>query len=78
MIGLSWAFFVAGCPALVASKWAVEAESTTMLMIEFHRGLRAGLGKAEALRRAELKLSRIPRYRHPFYWAAFVMIGNPN
>jgi len=31
--------------------------------------------KAEALREAALKLLKDPQYRHPFYWAGFVMIG---
>ena len=77
MIGLSWAFFVAGCPTTVVSQWSVEAESTSQLMVEFHRNLLVGLTKAEALRRAELKLLKgNPRYRHPFYWAGFVVIGS--
>ena len=33
-------------------------------------------GRAEALRSAVLELLRTPAYRHPFYWAGFVMIGN--
>jgi CHAT domain-containing protein len=79
MIGLSWAFFIAGCPTTVVSQWSVEAESTSRLMIDFHRNLRSGLAKAEALRRAELKLLRgDQRYRDPFYWAPFVVIGAAN
>jgi CHAT domain-containing protein/Tfp pilus assembly protein PilF len=78
MIGLSWAFFVAGCPATVVSQWNVEATSTTKLMVEFHRNLLAGMSKAEALRRAELKLLKTRATSDPFYWAGFVVMGNPN
>jgi CHAT domain-containing protein len=78
MIGLSWAFFVAGCPTTVASQWKVEAPATTPLMLEFHRSLLSNIGKAQALRRAELKLLRTRRYAHPFYWAGFVVIGDGN
>src|SRR5262249_60886091 len=28
IIGLSWAFFVAGCPATVVSQWSVDGNST--------------------------------------------------
>jgi CHAT domain-containing protein len=82
VIGLSWAFFVAGVPRLVVSQWKVEASSTTELMVAFHTALRgdaatAPLPAAEALRRAELLLLRTPRYRHPFYWAGFVALGAP-
>ena len=75
MIGLSWAFFVAGCPTTVVSQWQVESASTTELMLAFHRNLMKGESKAQALRSAALKLLGDRRYRHPFYWAGFVVIG---
>ena len=77
IIGLTWAFFVAGCPATVASQWKVESASTTELMLEFHRRLAAGDDKARALQQASLKLARSQRYKHPFYWAGFVVMGDP-
>jgi len=76
LIGMAWAFFVAGCPATVASQWKVEAASTTRLMLAFHRGLRARLSPAEALRRAALAQMQRPGARHPFYWAGFVAMGD--
>ena len=83
VIGMSWALFVAGVPTTVASQWKVDSASTTDLMIDFHRRLttrpanaKSKAAKAEALRQASLKLLRSERYRHPFYWAGFVMIGD--
>jgi CHAT domain-containing protein/Tfp pilus assembly protein PilF/ketosteroid isomerase-like protein len=83
VIGMSWALFVAGVPTTVASQWKVDSASTTSLMIDFHRRLtmrranpKLKEGKAEALRQAALELLRSERYRHPFYWAGFVMIGD--
>jgi CHAT domain-containing protein/Tfp pilus assembly protein PilF len=76
LIGMSWAFFVAGCPATVASQWKVEAASTNRLMLAFHRELRAGRTPAEALRLAALAQLRRPDERHPFYWAGFVAMGD--
>jgi len=78
VIGMSWALFGAGVPTTVASQWNVDSASTTSLMIDFHRRLtsRSKVTKAEALRQAELGLLRSERYRHPFYWAGFVMIGD--
>ncbi|HEY6806757.1 MAG TPA: tetratricopeptide repeat protein [Pyrinomonadaceae bacterium] len=82
MIGLSWALFVAGSPTSILSQWKVDSASTTELMVEFHRQLKAqmanpadSLSAARALREAELKLMRSERYRHPFYWAGFVVTG---
>ena len=83
VIGMSWALFVAGVPTTVASQWKVDSASTTSLMIDFHRRLtmrpanpKLKETKAEALRQAALGLLRNERYRHPFYWAGFVMIGD--
>ncbi len=82
MIGLSWALFVAGCPTTVVSQWKVDSASTTELMLEFHRQLKSqmaspagGFSAARAMREAALKLQRTGEYRHPFYWAGFVVAG---
>jgi CHAT domain-containing protein len=75
MIGLSWSFLLAGCPATVVSQWKVESESNTDLMIDFHRRLHAGSAAAEALQAASVALAKKPEYRHPFYWAPFVVVG---
>jgi CHAT domain-containing protein len=63
--------------SVVATLWAVQDESTAQLMGEFYRVLQRSPGnKAEALRQAQLSLLRDKRYQHPFYWAAFVLVGN--
>lgn len=84
MIGLTWAFFVAGVPTTVVSQWKVESASTAKLMLAFHRMLRAGdphaspaFATAKALQRAEVQLLHSQEYAHPFYWAGFVLVGNP-
>jgi CHAT domain-containing protein len=79
LIGLSWAFFVAGSPTIVASLWKVESASTTALMLGFYRLIQSKAkpnNKAEALRQSSLKLLKTEKYAHPFYWAGFVIIGN--
>ncbi len=74
MVGLGRAFLYAGTSSLVASLWAVEDRSTSRLMRRFHTHLRAGAGRAEALRRAQLEMSA--EGSPPYYWAAFVLIGD--
>jgi CHAT domain-containing protein len=74
-IGLSWAFLAAGARATVASQWRVESASTAQLMVAFHESWQKGASKAEALRLAALKVLAIERFHHPFYWAAFVLLG---
>ncbi|MGI9089376.1 MAG: CHAT domain-containing protein [Chthoniobacterales bacterium] len=76
VIGLSWAFLVAGCPTTVVSHWKVDSESNTELMIDFHQRLHAGATPAAALRAASMALAKRPEYRHPFYWAAFAVVGD--
>lgn len=76
MIGLSWAFFVAGSKATLVSQWKVESESTADLMLAFYKNLRSGASKARALHLAAQSLSRQNKYRHPFCWAGFILIGD--
>lgn len=76
MIGLSWALFVAGVPTTVVSQWKVDQASTSQLMFEFHKNLRASQTKTGAMRAAAIRLLRERKYRHPFYWAGFVVIGD--
>jgi CHAT domain-containing protein len=74
LVGLSRAFIYAGAPSLVASLWSVEDESTAYLMKHFYRYLQAGIGKGEALRRAQL--DTMEQYPSPYHWAAFTLIGD--
>jgi CHAT domain-containing protein len=59
--------------------WPVDDESTKAIMITFYNGLKKGLGKAEAMRQAQIALIQKGDFHiHPFFWAPYVMIGNPD
>jgi CHAT domain-containing protein/Flp pilus assembly protein TadD len=78
VIGLTWAFFVAGSPTTVVSQWKVDSASTSQLMLDFHRNLKSTrplMTKAEALQAASLKMLQRSNYKHPYYWAGFVLVG---
>jgi CHAT domain-containing protein/tetratricopeptide (TPR) repeat protein len=78
VIGMSWAFFVAGTRSMVVSQWRVNSASTSQLMKNFYQAIANQpntANKSEALRQASLRLLKAPRYRHPFYWAGFVLVG---
>jgi CHAT domain-containing protein/tetratricopeptide (TPR) repeat protein len=75
VIGLSWALFVSGVPTTVLSQWKVESESTSRLMVAFHRNRKQGMSDAEALQAAALLIRKDPAYQHPFYWTPFIVIG---
>jgi CHAT domain-containing protein len=44
-------------------------------MVAFHRELRKGVVKDEALRRAMVQVQRC--WKHPYHWAAFLLMGDP-
>jgi len=73
LIGLTRAFLGAGAATLVASLWLVQDQTTARLMEEWYEHLRKGVGRAAALRNAQLALKE--RYPHPYYWGPFVLIG---
>jgi CHAT domain-containing protein len=78
VIGMSWAFFVAGTRSMVVSQWRVNSASTSQLMKNFFQALarqRNRSNKSGALREASIRLLKDSRYRHPFYWAGFVLVG---
>jgi CHAT domain-containing protein len=123
MLGFAQALLQKGARSVLLSRWKVDDSATALLMVRFYEnllgkreGLKAPLGKAEALREAKRwlrMLSRreagkrlatlvdgVPRgergriamalparqegagkeerpFEHPYYWAAFVLIGDP-
>jgi CHAT domain-containing protein/tetratricopeptide (TPR) repeat protein len=75
MYGLARAFLFAGSRSVGASLWRVDDVSTARLMSGFYRGYVGGVGKAEALRRAQVGLLRDKRYADPYHWSGFVLMG---
>jgi CHAT domain-containing protein len=72
--GLAEAFIFAGARALIASHWQVPSQETAFMMKSmFARGLPPDL--AAALAKAQLEIAANPQSAHPFYWAAFTLIG---
>ena len=77
LIGMTRAFLYAGAASIVVSLWQVDDESTSDLMVSFYRHLAKIGDKSEALRRAKLELIDRSRYFHPYFWAAFILVGRP-
>jgi CHAT domain-containing protein/Flp pilus assembly protein TadD len=75
IIGLNRAFMYAGTSTVVASLWSVKEVQTGELMGSFFKSLKQGLSKSEALQRAQQEIRT--KYPHPYYWAAFVLTGDP-
>jgi CHAT domain-containing protein/tetratricopeptide (TPR) repeat protein len=76
LVGLTRGFLYAGAPRVVASLWKVDDRATAELMKLFYqRMLREGLRPAAALRKAQMDISKLPRWAAPYYWAGFTLQG---
>jgi CHAT domain-containing protein len=76
LLGMGWALTGAGAAASIVSHWKVDSASTETLMVALHRNLRKSMPAAEALRRAALEVREQQSSRNPFYWAAFMVLGD--
>jgi len=76
-LGLAGAAVKAGVKSVMATLWFVDDEATSFVIREFYRQLKiSGMSKAKALQNAQKSLISKKRYRHPAYWAPFLLIGN--
>lgn len=78
-LGLAGMAVRSGARSTIATLWSVKDESTALLMTQFYQKLvrpTAQINKAEALRQAQIDLLNSAEYKHPFYWAPFILVGN--
>jgi CHAT domain-containing protein len=76
-LGLAGVAIQARTRSTLASLWKVNDKATQILMADFYQNLvTKKLSKAESLRLAQRSLLHNPKYRSPYYWAAFVLVGN--
>ncbi len=76
-LGLGGVAVKAGARSALATLWSVSDRASTILVSAFYERLqKEGLNKAQALRAAQQVLLADIRYRHPAYWAPFLLIGN--
>jgi len=77
-MNLARGFINAGCSSTLMSMWSVDDCATADLMRLFYKGIKEGLHKDEALRRAKIEyLDTAKKTKlHPYYWAAFIPFGD--
>jgi CHAT domain-containing protein len=73
--GLQRAFMVAGAKALIISLWKVDDAATSELMTSFYENYLKIGNKRKAFEQAQQALRKNKDYQNPFYWGAFVMVG---
>jgi CHAT domain-containing protein/tetratricopeptide (TPR) repeat protein len=77
LVGLSYAFFLAGARRVVGTLWDTDDEATEALMRRFYAALISGSASpADALRAAQREMAATPRWSDPYYWAGFSIGGD--
>jgi CHAT domain-containing protein len=76
LLGLVRGFLYAGATSVVLSLWDVNDRTTADLMKYFYGSLAEGKTKGVSLRSAMLRLR--DEHPHPYYWAPFLLMGNPS
>lgn len=79
LVGLTRGFMYAGARSVVASLWQVDDAATAELMTRFYREMLAkGASPIAALREAKVAVWQQDGRSAPFFWAAFVLQGDPD
>ncbi|MEL7534997.1 MAG: CHAT domain-containing protein, partial [Bacteroidota bacterium] len=75
---LARGFTQAGARSILTTLWSVNDAQSSKLMGDFYRYLALGIDKDKALQKARIRyLSRADDfYSHPFFWGAYVAIGD--
>ncbi len=76
-LGISGVVLKSGARSALGSLWPVSDDAAQELLPGFYGHLEAERAtKAEALRQAQMDLMKQDRFRHPFYWSPFILVGN--
>ena len=76
-LGLAGVAIRSGARSTVATLWSIQDDSTAKLITQFYQALKTpDMSKAQALREAQLSLLQSEKHQHPFYWSAFILLGN--
>ena len=80
ILGFGYQIQRTGARAAIASLWTVSDQGTQMLMGNFYTQLQKGNNIINSLRQAQLDLlqSKQSEFHHPYFWSAFILIGNGN
>ncbi len=78
--GLARAFLLSGARSVIATLWSVDDAATAELMVRFYQErAQEGVTDAQALANAQAYLrGNFPAWDSPYYWAPFILIGQPD
>ena len=76
-LGLASVAIKAGARSALASLWSINDQASSELVSIFYARLKdPEISKAQALKLAQVSFLDDLRYKHPSYWAPFLLIGN--
>ena len=76
-LGLAGITIKAGARSVLATLWQVnDSAAGDLAHVFYHKIIRDGVSKAQALRSAQLQLINNESFEHPYYWSPFILIGN--
>ncbi len=77
-LGMAGIAVKSGARSAVASLWFVNDQASSQLISKFYEYLwqEPGISKAQAMQKAQLAMLETWSYRHPCYWAPYLVIGN--
>lgn len=78
ILGFGYQIQRTGAKAAIASLWTVSDQGTQLLMSNFYTELQKGNNFINSLRQSQLSLlqSKQSEFQHPYFWSAFIFIGN--
>jgi len=76
-LGLAGVAVKSGAKSVMASLWFINDEAASLVTREFYyRLMKSQKQSATVLQEVQKELIALPRFRHPVYWAPFLLIGN--
>ena len=78
LVGLTRGFMYAGAARVLVSLWDIDDEASAELMAHLYKAmLKEHMSPAAALRAAQIEIMKDKRWQAPYFWAAFVLQGEP-
>jgi CHAT domain-containing protein len=76
-LGLAGIALKSGARSILGTLWPIADEAAQQMLPSFYDSLiQPENSKARALQQAQISLLKQEEYSHPFFWSAFILIGN--
>lgn len=76
ILGLSRSFILAGARSLVVSLWPIDDRSSGLFMGHFYQAVKGGQSTGEALWTTRKRMVAESPFKHPYYWAPLIALGD--